>query len=330
MTGSHRLDPAYRLAIRELGLSPANVLRRAGLAAGLFARPSPAVSTEGFFRLWEAIGDEAGDSGVGVALGRMGADEIFSPPLLAALASPDLATAAHRLARFKDLVGPLAIAVLDDGDGGLSITVRGKGLPVPATLAVTELSFWVHLARRATREPVRPTRAALPSRPASAPAIEEALGVRLRTGPDVALAFSAADARRPFLTADAEAWSFFGPVLEGRLAELAAEAALVDRVDAALVELLPAGRSSVEDVAETLALSPRTLQRHLRQEGTSFGRALAATRERLARHYLRATDLATTEVALLLGYDDPNSFYRAFRAWTGTTPQRARAQGAPV
>jgi len=73
------------------------------------------------------------------------------------------------------------------------------------------------------------------------------------------------------------------------------------------------------------ARSARTLQRQLSQEGTSFQAILAGTRESLARHYLTSGELRTSEIAFLLGYDDTNSFYRAFRSWTGTTPDAIRA-----
>ena len=53
---------------------------------------------------------------------------------------------------------------------------------------------------------------------------------------------------------------------------------------------------------------------------------LADTRESLARHYLRAGDVRTSEIAYLLGYEDTNSFYRAFKTWTGSTPEVIRAE----
>ncbi|MCM1012326.1 helix-turn-helix transcriptional regulator [Brevibacterium sp. XM4083] len=81
-----------------------------------------------------------------------------------------------------------------------------------------------------------------------------------------------------------------------------------------------------------MATSPRTLQRQLKAEGTSFQAVLAETRENLARHYLVRNDLRTAEIAFLLGYTDTNSFYRAFKTWTGMTPEGARAGliGAPA
>ena len=64
----------------------------------------------------------------------------------------------------------------------------------------------------------------------------------------------------------------------------------------------------------------------LEDEGTSFQQVLDATREGLARYYLGATGMAGAEISFLLGFEDPNSFIRAFHDWTGTTPERLRSQ----
>ena len=97
---------------------------------------------------------------------------------------------------------------------------------------------------------------------------------------------------------------------------------------AALHQALPAGDSSITAVTRQLAVSSRTPQRQLHQEGTTCQAVLASTREDLARHYLRRGSLRTGEIACLPGYDDASSFYRAFRNWTGTTPETLRAATA--
>jgi AraC-like DNA-binding protein len=118
------------------------------------------------------------------------------------------------------------------------------------------------------------------------------------------------------------------PDLGRRLSDLQKSATVAERVRAALVETLPAGDPSITAVTGQLATSARTLKRQLSQEGTSFQAVLAGTRERLARHYLTRDDLRTSEIAFLLGYHDTNSFYRAFKTWTGTTPEVARVNAA--
>jgi len=136
--------------------------------------------------------------------------------------------------------------------------------------------------------------------------------------------FSAQDAERPFLTANDAMWSFFEPQLNQRMQDLTKSATYTEKVRACLMEFLASGQYSVDDVASHLAVSRRTLQRHLSNEGTTFQEILDGLREKLARHYLSKSAYSSAQIAFLLGYEDPNSFSRAFRAWTGKTPERVR------
>lgn len=105
---------------------------------------------------------------------------------------------------------------------------------------------------------------------------------------------------------------------------LDAQASMHERVRAVLLEALPAGSSSIDAVAQRLALSKRTLQRHLADESVGFQEVLSDVRQELARHYLRRTDISAGEISWLLGFQESNSFIRAFRSWTGTTPAAFR------
>src|ERR1039457_7711504 len=73
-------------------------------------------------------------------------------------------------------------------------------------------------------------------------------------------------------------------------------------------------------------LSSRTLQRRLQEEGFSFQRVMEEARHQLARQYLNNSVLELNEAAYLLGYNDANSFVRAFCTWEGITPARWREQ----
>ncbi|MCB1452069.1 MAG: helix-turn-helix transcriptional regulator, partial [Rhizobiaceae bacterium] len=111
----------------------------------------------------------------------------------------------------------------------------------------------------------------------------------------------------------------------GRLSTHDAEPSLAARVRAMLLENMASGLANVDRVAEQLRMSRRSLQRRLSEEGLTFQTVLDKARADLALTYLRRGDLSAEEISYLLAFRDPNSFYRAFHAWTGMTPAQARA-----
>jgi AraC-like DNA-binding protein len=80
----------------------------------------------------------------------------------------------------------------------------------------------------------------------------------------------------------------------------------------------------MERVAARLGMPPRTLQRRLTVEGTSYNGLLDELRHELALRYLRQRELALAEVAFLLGFAEQSAFQRAFRRWTATSPAEWR------
>src|SRR5262245_20347220 len=115
----------------------------------------------------------------------------------------------------------------------------------------------------------------------------------------------------------------FEPILR-RVAALGGEDTLRDQVRRLLWSELSAGVPDLEGVGRVLGMSPRTLQRRLREEGTTFSGVLTQLRHDLARPLLGDGQLAVAEVAFLLGYEDPSAFHRAFRRWSGRSPRALR------
>jgi AraC-like DNA-binding protein len=88
----------------------------------------------------------------------------------------------------------------------------------------------------------------------------------------------------------------------------------------------------MDAVAQRLAMSKRSLQRYLGDESVSFQDVLSQVRQGLAQHYLINSTISPGEMSWLLGFQESNSFIRAFRSWTGTTPGAYRVgyeRGAP-
>lgn len=86
----------------------------------------------------------------------------------------------------------------------------------------------------------------------------------------------------------------------------------------------PAGVPDMEQLAERLHMTTRTLRRKLEAEGTSYRALLDEIREALAEELLRAGTMSVEEVAERLGYAESSSFIHAFKRWKGVTPRGIR------
>lgn len=105
---------------------------------------------------------------------------------------------------------------------------------------------------------------------------------------------------------------------------------LVGRVRHAIGAELRGGSPRLAPVAKRLAMSPRTLQRRLRDEGILFNDLLDAMRFEAAKSYLARRDVAGAEVAYLLGFAEPSAFNHAFKRWSGQTPMEYRRRSTPA
>jgi AraC-like DNA-binding protein len=87
---------------------------------------------------------------------------------------------------------------------------------------------------------------------------------------------------------------------------------------------LRGGGAHIELAADLVDTSRRTLQRHLRESGTTFSRVLEEARYQVAADLLADERLQTLDVAYAAGYSDPSNFARAFRRMAGVTPTEYR------
>lgn len=117
-------------------------------------------------------------------------------------------------------------------------------------------------------------------------------------------------------------------VLDRHAAELVArfprEDALRDKVQNLIRDELRGGNAALDRIAEQLGMSARTLQRKLQTMGTSHQELLDEMRKEYAIRYLHEPEMAVCEVAYLLGFSESSAFHRAFKRWTGTTPNEFR------
>jgi AraC-like DNA-binding protein len=152
-------------------------------------------------------------------------------------------------------------------------------------------------------------------------AIERHFGCEIVCGaPCNAIIFRAADATSPFVTRNAELLDLLAPQFEEQLRQFKMEDTFVELVRRAIQDRLTGHRPSMDSVAQALHMSSRTVQRRLQDAGYNFQRVRDEARHQMARYYLSNSVLELNEAAYLPGFEDPNSFGRALRAWEGVPP----------
>jgi AraC-like DNA-binding protein len=314
--------------MEELGLSPSAVLRRAGLPQSFLDQPRVLLKTEELFALWRAIGEVSENSAIGLPLGTETKTERFSPVSLAALSTENLGTAVKQMARYKQLTCPEEILQTRDNEEW-SIQFRWLLADEIEPPVLIECCFaWVlSVARHGTGTRLSPIRVELVQSRPHVKTIERHFGCPVVCGaPHNAIVFRAADAQRPFVTRNAELLAMLAPQFEEELKRANGEENFVERVRIAIQQKLTGQRPTIEDIADALHISSRTIQRRLQEEGSRFQRVLEEARHQLARQYLNNSVLELNEAAYLLGYNDANSFVRAFRTWEGVPPARWREE----
>ena len=317
----------------ELGLSPSAVLRRAGLPPSFLDQPRVLLKTEELFALWRAIGEVSDNPAIGLLLGTETKTERFHPVSLAALSTESFGQAVKQMARYKQLTSPEEIRQ-QMNEEEWSIHFHWLLADQVEPMALIECAFaWVlSVARHGTGTRLSPLRMEFVQPRPHIKAIERHFGCPVVCGaPHNAIVFRAADAQRPFVTRNAELLAMLAPQFEEELKRENGDESFVDRVRLAIQQKLTGQRPTIEDIADALHISSRTIQRRLQKEGSSFQRLLEEARHQLARQYLNNSVLELNEAAYLLGYNDANSFVRAFRTWEGVPlarwreEQRARA-----
>jgi len=314
--------------LEELEVSAAAVLRRAGLPQGYSKEPRVLLKTEELFALWRAIGEASTNPAIGLQLGAETRTERFHPIGLAALSSENFGSAMNQMARYKQLTCPEEI-LQEKEDEEWSIQFRWLLADEVEPPVLNECCFaWVlSIARIGTGVRLSPLRVEFVQPRAHAKTIERHFGCPVVCGaPRNAIVFRAADTQREFVTRNAELLAMLAPRLEEELKQENGDENFIERVRIAIQQKLTGRRPTIEEIARALHISSRTLQRRLQDVGSSFQRILEEARHQLARRYLNNSVLELNEAAYLLGYEDANSFVRAFRTWEGIPPARWREE----
>jgi AraC-like DNA-binding protein len=318
--------------LEEHGVSVPAVLRRAGLPSGFFQQEKIYATTAELFALWRAIGETSADPAIGLKLGAEPRFERYQPTAIAAVCSRTFRDALQRIARYKQLTCPEEIRVRTSaGETSVEFIYLQAEEVQPAVLVDLVLSWILVIGRRGTDGQVTPLRLEI-SRPVqNLEMLESHFGCRVRfNSRRNALVFRDSDLDRPFVTQNEELLEAVGSQLEAELQERNSSPDVGVQVKHTLKRSLAGKRPTLAQVARELCTSTRTLQRRLTAARITFQQLVEETRRELAHHYLRHSAVELNETAFLLGYEDSNSFFRAFQSWEGTSPGEWRTRHRPT
>lgn len=321
---------AIRRTLEARGVDCRPLFAQAGLDLAALEDPNARYPVERTTRLWRLAVEATDDPCLGLAVASQVAPTTFHALGYAILASASVADMLQRIVRYFRIATDASWLELRQGSDAVELVGHpygGDSMPAPESVDAF-MSLLVRTARGLAGRELCPLRVELRrSRPAGSDCHARIFRAPVRfDAADDLVAFSRADCERPLDSANAELARRSDEIIAQYLQQLEG-GTLTLQVRDRLVRMLPEGEPSAEQLACSLHLSLRSLQRRLADEGNSFEQLLLATREELARGYLQDARHSIGEIAYLLGYADASCFTRAFRRWTGMAPSAFRNRG---
>ncbi|WP_301168922.1 helix-turn-helix transcriptional regulator [Brevibacillus nitrificans] len=320
-----KMAPGFWTSLRGIGIEPIDVARQARLPLTVITEPL--VTTAQYYSIWQAYSELAGDIATGIVkLATVYETAQYPPDALATFHARDYRDALNRMARYKQLCPPENLKIQEEDEQySIELEWQHAELPGPPVLVGITLAYLLELGRRGTGHHLKAHSVEFINTMGDVEALESYFGCRVRMGTGRnRLILNREDLDRPFTSYNEELLEILTPSLDRTLEERQSQLTMSAKVKWILSRCLARGRIDITTVASELGMSERTLQRRLTEEGESFKQLLAKTRREMAVAYLADRALEIKEIAFLVGYEDQNSFYRAFRLWTGETPANWR------
>jgi AraC-like DNA-binding protein len=323
------------LALDEL--EPETVLEHAGLPVSLMEDMDGAIPVEDFGKLLSSAIALTGDEAIGLHVGQEFGIEMLDVVGMIVSHAPDLRTAIGHLSQYLPLVSHInTFELREEGASArlfMHLPEELARLNNPAMAEFCMASLFC-MGRRLVdgNLVIRTLRSRLPAPPwlAEYPSV---------IGDDVELLFNAGEDSAEFdsyllnLPMKRHAPGLYQQMRNQaarRLASLPQPESTSGNVRGLIDEFLGERLLDLPTIAERMGLTPRTLQRRLQDENTTFQSIYDSCRRERARSYLlEESEVEIDTLAAMMGYSEPANFYRAFKGWFGVTPSEyQRRHGA--
>ncbi|WP_330232665.1 AraC family transcriptional regulator [Nocardia sp. NBC_00508] len=323
----------FRATVAELGGDAEALATACGLPAATLDTDDLLVPEEQVAAVLELAAQRLHCPDLGLRVSQRQDLDMLGPLALAIRNSPSVSDVIECSARYLFLhARSLTLALEPDpyAERGVIALRYGvqPGLAMPVQGTDLGLAFVHRTIQRLVDDRYGLRSVELPYRPkAPIASYEEFFGAPVRVErPSAALRVPSSLATRPLTGGDENlhrlAMAFLAEQSGG------ADAAIAPKVRAAVRQLLGTAAPEISAVARLLTVHPRTLQRRLAAEHTSFAAILDEVRRDAARRYLTTTDMPMSQVASLIGLSEQATFTRCARRWWGTTPTALRRTGS--
>ena len=297
--------------------------------------PEKPIEDSLFFDLLEAIAESCSvGRSIGLRIGSSMRCDDYGAFGLAFKSSIDLGGSFERVARYGKVVTNVANFTISRGASTTWMTVPAAHTGRLGEVMTTEiaLSAATALSREVCGDSFTPTKVEfLHAEPKDSSAAETLFGCQVHfAGDRNGIEIRNSDLERTNALGDGGISAFFDRHLDTALANRKVDSSLANKVVKLITPSLSQGPPKVQDIASQLAMSNRTLQRRLAQEGCTYIELIDRAKQDLATHLLREAQYGIAEIAFLCGYSDQSTFTRAFRRWKGETPSQFQSSSKVI
>ena len=314
--GLEALGADWRAIFQSCGIDPAAIAD----TEARFARSS-------YDQLWPAAAKWTGDAGIGLHVGEQIHPHAVNILGYLLMSSSTVGEGLERVIHYHRVITGENWIEVEKRPSSMLIRLISGQLPEEARALHTEYIalLLLKLLSWITGDDVRATEVRFTHpRLADEGEYQRALQCSVRFQcPENTLLLSGADVVRPSLNANPEIARIHQEFAEHQLSEFGEES-VAHEVSRHLAALLEVGPCDLPTIAKRQHMSPRTLQRRLADENTTFLKILESLRRNLCLQHLKRAHVPLSEIAYLAGFADASSFNRAVRRWTGQTPLRYR------
>jgi len=313
----------FQCFMASLGVDLNSLLEAAGINKVVWQEQLMLSDVE-YWQLMNEFDNQLTDEMI-LSLGNITNINTFMPSFFAALAAKNGEQAIARMATYKSLAGPVHLEIVTKPDI-VNIHILGNSLGVELSrfTIMTEQLLLISLLRVGTGKLIKPI--SVGSKYPYGDQIDAVMGIRPQQLADNCIQFQVTDLQRAFISANNSMWAFLQPGLDQQKLAIEHNQSLLATVQALLLKKIPSGSFSIDEIATSLNLSKRTLQRHLSTLSTTFNDEVQIARRTLVVPLMKDQSLNLIEISYLLGYSDPESFSRAFKKWFHQSPSVYRQQ----